>query len=118
MPQFFNPDIKEYLTLNGFKDITEQPHMLVFIRRDEAVIFWGLAIIYKKNTCQWATNMMAVANSWQTLKKYFGFNGEDMFTVMMMLHLMGVVKIQEVTSALQNDVRGVMLDQLIEMIPM
>lgn len=114
MPQFFNPDIKEYLTLNGFKDITETPDTLVFIRNNEAVVFSNMTIRYKRNTCNWATNMMAVANSWQTLKRYFGFDGQDMFTVTMLLHLMGVVRIQDVNRKAKNEMATIFHNQLLQ----
>lgn len=83
----FNPEIRTYFELNGFQEPVQQPIAggLLFLKNDElAVQFWHDRIEVRRGF------------NFQLTHSYKGFDGQDIFELMMLMHFMRVVSLAEV----------------------
>lgn len=103
MPIFSNTDITDYLSHAGFVNISSDVTNMVFIRQDEALVFFGINITYKQKIGCWNSDINAILFKWPTVKKFTGFDQWDINGLMMILHVMGAVPISKMESKLVNE---------------
>lgn len=80
----FSPEVIEYMMLNGYKQQPSENELgvLTFTRGDIVVQFWNDRI-----------ERRIISN---LMKSFKGFDGKDMFKLMMILHLLDAVDLKEV----------------------
>lgn len=94
--QSYNPEMQTYMELNGFIRIDRDidPESMIFKKGDTAVLMFNGTMEYR----QYRNPM-----EWRMIKRWIGFDGQDMFQFMMMLHFMDAVKISDVHRQLLRD---------------
>lgn len=85
---FFNPEVKEYFILNGFQLPAAEPlpNGMLFIKGNVSVQFWNNKIEVRHNN----------SVHWNLYKSYTGFDGQNIFHLMLLMHLMDVINLRDV----------------------
>lgn len=95
---YFSLDVSEYMRLNGFVKInTKGMHDGMLWQKDEsrAVYFWQNRIeLHIKNA----------VGDWHVKNTYIGFDGHNMQHLIMILHCMGAITIQDANKLAQEHV--------------
>jgi len=92
-PQKFNPEITVYMRSNGFKktDESNEIGVLTFRKDDMVVLFWNDKIEKRIiSSDKLKVNKVATA--------FKGFDGQNVFHLMLILHLLGAVDLKTVSS--------------------
>lgn len=90
----YNPEVTEYMKLNGYKlqDNNEELGLLTFVRANKCVMFWQDRIERRIISADKA----AVS---RLMKSFKGFDGKNIFHLMLILHLLDAVDLKEVKQA-------------------
>lgn len=93
---YFSPDVQLYMELNGFTKIgtTVFPDHMQFIKNGIAVIFSKEKII-KTVASDSGPNIEP--------KTYIGFDGKNVFDLMVILNVMGAISLRDVQQATWNE---------------
>lgn len=102
----FHPDVEQYFLLNGFQKPQQDPLPggMLFIKGDTAVQFWKDKIEVRKD----------IAGMWQLHKSYKGFDGKDIFHLMMLMHIMDAINIKDFKKSVGENTVSEMFDLLKE----
>lgn len=114
--QDFSPEVVEYMLLNGYKllDNNADLGLLTFTRGSVAVLFFQDKVERRIIS----SDKDAV---YRTTKSFKGFDGKDIFKLMMILHLLDAVDLKEVKKRVDSEegklFRELLDDLLSTMIP-
>jgi hypothetical protein len=87
----FSPEVSEYMTLNGYKlrDNNQELGLLTFTRGNIAVVFFQ-----DKIERRIISNDKSAVH--RTMKSFKGFDGQNIFKLMMILHCIDAVDLHDV----------------------
>lgn len=93
----FSPEVAEYMLLNNYKLVNEDKELgvLTFRRGDVAVLFWQDRI--ERRLISPDKNMVG-----RMMKSFKGFDGKDIFHLMLILHLIDAVNLKEVKAEVRK----------------
>jgi hypothetical protein len=96
-PSVFSPEVSEYMTANGYKLVSDDKDLgvLTFRRGDVGVLFWQDKI---------ERRIISPDKSKVTrmLKSFKGFDGKNIFHLMLILHLIDAVNLKDVKKEVRS----------------
>lgn len=94
----FSPEVIEYMLLNGYKllPIETELGILTFTRGEIAVIFWNDKI--ERRIINADKGVV-----WRRLKSFKGFDGKDIFKLMLILHVLDAVDLKDVKKRVSEE---------------
>lgn len=98
--------IEDYMQHNGYRLIANAGFNdagSIFTRNDQALIFYGNSIEYKRRKMADKPHIINVLFKWETVATYKGVDFTE-FNLMMLLDIMGAVKIKEVNKELRQSI--------------
>lgn len=99
LPARFSNEVIEYMTANGYlvNSMHEPTGSMYFRNGSKEVVFWQ-----DKIECRPLVNNVPYRNHKTTAFK--GFDGKDMFRLMLILHLMGAIDMKDVQAMVKDAV--------------
>jgi hypothetical protein len=104
--QHFNPEIEDYFIANGWlvHNSSLMPAMVYTKDDDKAVVLAGDQIMFKVPEKEEHKGVMQILFSWIDEKYFKGYDGKNIFQLMMLLDFMGVIKLKDVQKELRKDI--------------
>ncbi len=101
----FSPDVIKYMLACGYELVQHEQDLdvLTFRRKDVAVLFWQDRVERRIIS----PNKDAVTRN---LKSFKGFDGKDVFSLMMILHLLDAVRLEDVKKEVGKLVKDTLLE--------
>jgi hypothetical protein len=98
-PSPFAPEVIEYMVLNGYKlfDDNREIGLMTFLKGDISVVFWQDKIERRIKS----PDKESVTRH---MRSYKGFDGKDIFELMVVLHLLKVVDLRDVKKEVYRQV--------------
>lgn len=108
MISHFSPEVTEYMKLNGYKQLPVDAEIgvLTFTRGNVAVVFWQ-----DKIERRIISNDKAMVH--RLMKSFKGFDGKDIFQLMLVLHVLDAVDLKEVKKRV-SDERGKVFSEIMD----
>lgn len=100
-PFVFSQEVQRYMELNGYQrtDARNMRYGMTFMKGDNIVTFYCKKIetrVIPDPNNRWATHV---------IKEYNGFDGKNIFQLMLLLHIMDAVNIKEVREEAMKEMK-------------